>query len=393
VQGGHRVVSGSGKKIGLMVVSNDLLIGGVQRNIVAYCRNFDRERFDLSVATVCAEGPLAGEIRELGIPYDFVPAIGRMGPARWIHPSAVWKLARIMRERNVQVVQTRLFLGNTIGRMAARRAQVPVVVAAEHSTYFHKTFMHRWIDRGLAKRTDSIVAVSKEVRRFSADQENLSPDLFRVVYNGLDLSRFRHGENGKAVRSQLGLAPEDFVLGSVARMIKEKNYQAILDMLPELEKKLPHIRLLLVGDGPYKSRLEAPVRRLGVGRMVRFTGERDDIPAYLDAMDLFVLPSRREGLPTAVLEAMALGRPVLVNSLPQVLEIVTNGVDGHIVDFDRPEQVMDRILGLAADREGLERTGRTARERVQSAFTIEKMVQGYADLYHELLDAKAPAGV
>ena len=380
-------MSAPGRPLNLLVVTNDLLVGGVQRNVVRYFRHFDRERFRLHLATVCEAGPLEGEIRATGARYESLRAIAGVGPLKSITPWGVSRLAARMREWKIDVVQTRLFLGNTIGRAAALLAKVPVIVAAEHSTYFGKTRVHVAIDRALARRTDRIVAVSSVVADFTARQERIDRGKFVVIHNGLDLERFAAPQDRAAVRREFGIREDAFVLGSVARLIEEKGLDRPLAMLPAVRKRVPGAIFLLVGDGPQRIEIVQGAGRARALHAIRFAGERDDVPRLLSAMDLFVLPSRREGLPTAVLEAMAAGVPVLTHDLPQFREIVTDGEDGAVVDFGNDGKAVEAIAALAGDparRAALARAGRLR----AGDFSVGKMVEAYAALYLELWNPK-----
>lgn len=376
----------NGRPLNLMVVTNDLLVGGVQRNIVRYFEHFDKRRFKLHLATVCEAGPLAQEVALTGAEVFSVRSIAGIGPLKTITPWGVWRLAKIMREKQIDVVQTRLFLGNTIGRLAAVLAGVPVIVAAEHSTYFDKTIFHRRIDRLLIGKTERIVAVSQAVAEFTSRQEMIAPDLFTVVYNGLDLENFKVSA-GKRIRQELGIAPDAPVLGSVARLIEEKGFTDFVSLLPQIVKKEPKVVFLLVGDGPERVAIQKVAQQAQVADRVVFTGERNDVPELLSAMDLFVLPSRREGLPTAVLEAMATGICVLTNDLPQFKEIVTDGKDGRIVDFADRKRVAETIVKLLADGDR-RRTLAAAGNRRAQDFSVKRMVDSYADLYLQLWEAR-----
>ena len=375
------------RPLNLLVVTNDLLVGGVQRNVVRYFRHFDRERFRLHLATVCEAGPLEAEIRATGARYEPLRAIAGIGPLKTITPQGVLALARRMREWKIDVVQTRLFLGNTIGRAAALLAKVPVIVAAEHSTYFGKTAVQVSIDRWLAKHTNRIVAVSEVVANFTAHQEKLERKKFTVIHNGIDLERFDGNLDGAAAKLEFGIPDGAFVLGSVSRLIEEKAFDRFVALLPAIRARVKSVVFLLVGDGPGRGAIESAAARAGVADAIRFTGERDDVPLLLSAMDLFVLPSRREGLPTAVLEALAAGIPVLTHDLPQFREIITEHRDGAVVDFGDERRAVEVIVALAGDPERRAALARAGRVRAGD-FSVGKMVDAYAALYLNLWESK-----
>lgn len=373
-----------------MVVSNDLLVGGVQRNIVGYFRGLDTERFDPHLVLVCEGGPLLEQVSDLGVDARVVRGIAKLGPVKWIRPGRVNRLATLMRDLEIDVVQTRLFLGNTIGRRAAAKAGVPVVVAAEHSTYFAKTFLHMWIDRRLAGSCRRIVAVSETVKKFTVEQEGLDPGMFTVIHNGLDMSPFDNARPGEEMRSELGIPAGAHVLFSAARLIPEKGYAEFMGTLALLAQRLPDVLFVLAGHGPDREAIEKAAGDYGVGDKLLMLGERNDVPDLLQMADLFVLPSRREGLPTAVIEALAAGCPPVCNAIPQAAEVVDHGIDGLLVDFSDREGAAEAILGLLSDGETRRSMSALGRDKVRERFTLERMVGSYMDLYEELF-AMTPA--
>ncbi|MDP8255684.1 MAG: glycosyltransferase [Candidatus Alcyoniella australis] len=368
----------------LMVVSNDMLIGGVQRNILGYFRGLDFERFEPHLALVCAGGPLVEPLRELGVDVHVVRSISKAGPLKWIRPGRVIELARLIERLEIDVVQTRLFLGNTIGRLAAARAGVPVVVAAEHSTYYDKTVVHKAIDRRLAEHCQRIVAVSQTVKDFTINQESLPPELLTVIYNGLEIELYRNTRPREQVRAELGIDQQRPVLFSAARLIPEKGYAGFIHALALLGMRVPDVLFVLAGEGPEREHIERQALRKGVSDQLMMLGERNDVHDLLAASDLFVLPSRREGLPTAVIEALAAGCPAVCHYLPQSAEVVDQDVDGLLLDFDDHRTVAETIAALLADPDRRHAMSKRGRAKVGESFTLQRMVGGYMDLYEEL---------
>ena len=373
-------------KINLMVITNDLQIGGVQRNIVAFCRNIDRERFNMSVCCVAGGGVLIDQVEALGFPVKVIKCHGKFMFLKWFNPMAIWNLKKYMDEQKPHVVQTRLFLGNTIGRFSAILAGIKVIVAAEHNTYRWKTIFHKAIDRLLAKKTKKIIAVSAEVRRFIIAQEKLPPDKVATIYNGIDINRFQKDNlDSKKIFKELAIENVDLVFGSIGRLEPQKGFQDFLEIFPEIVRKNKKIKYIVAGEGTYRNELEKIVSSKGLQGKVQFAGERDDIPDILNVFDLFILPSHYEGLPTVVLEAMAMEKVVIANDLPQVKEIITDGVNGFLVDFSRKEMVISLMDNLIAQPQNLLKIGKRARMRVREMFTIEDMVKNHENLYEQEL--------
>jgi glycosyltransferase involved in cell wall biosynthesis len=289
-------------------------------------------------------------------------------------------------EQKTHVVQTNLFLGNTIGRIAAILAGVKVIVSVEHNTYRWKNIIHKIIDRLLARKTKKIIAVSAEVRRFTIAQEKLPPDKVVTIYNGIDINKFQKDNlDSKEISKELAIEKVDLVLGSIGRLEPQKGFQDFLVILPEIVKKNKKVKYIVAGDGTYRNELEKIVSSKGLQRNVQFTGERDDIPDILNVFDLFIFPSHYEGLGMVVLEAMAMEKVVIASNIPQVKEIITDGVNGFLLDFSRKDMVISLIDNLTAQPHNLLEIGQRARVRVREMFTIEEMVKNHENLYEQEL--------
>ncbi|MBW2313584.1 MAG: glycosyltransferase [Deltaproteobacteria bacterium] len=360
-------------------ITNDLEIGGAQQFLVSLIRALDRGRFAPHLATLSGQGVWVEAVRELGVEYFHAPAVRRAGSLRVIDPRALWALTRQLRDWRVDVVHTQLFLGNTLGRLAALGAGVPRWVATEHSTYFDHTRLQWWIDRRLARRTDRIVAVAEPVARHLV-AGGIPAERIAVVPNGIALERFEKLPSRERARSDLGLHPDDFVLGSVARLTGEKSLEAILDLMPHLRARVPKVQLLIVGDGPQRRALVRRATEHGLESSVRLLGERSDVERILPALDLFVFPSRREGLPTALLEAMAAGVTPVVQDLPYARVVVEDGVDGCHIDFTDVPAAVDALTALARHPERRAALGAGAKRKAEQ-FSIRRTAEALSAIY------------
>jgi glycosyltransferase involved in cell wall biosynthesis len=334
---------------------------------------------------VAGGGVLIAQVEALGFPVKVIKCHGKFLFLKWFKPMAIWKVKRYIEEQKTHVVQTRLFLGNTVGRIAAILAGIKVIVAAEHNTYRWKNIFHKTIDRLLVKKTNKVVTVSDEVRRFTIEQEKLPSNKVVRIYNGIDLERFHRKQEPQRVFHELGMKHGDIILGSVGRIAPQKGFQDFLEILPMILEKNKKVKYIIVGDGPHRNKLEKIVASKHLTGKVIFAGERENIPDVLNVFSLFILPSHWEGLPTVVLEAMAVEKVVIASSLPQIGEIITDGVNGFLVDFTRKDMVISLIDNLIAQPHNLLEIGKRARMRVREMFTIEEMVKNHENLYEQEL--------
>jgi len=336
--------------------------------------------------TVCATrsaGNYQPLLEEAGVTTFVQGRKSRWDLGQWL------KLIRLMRRERVDVLHTHLFGSNTLGRLLGRLAGVPVIVAHEH--WSTKASREIWVDRALYRLSDRILVPSAASKEMVIKAEGIPASRIDVVYNGVDTAIFGQKHERAEVRSELNIPADATVLGIVGRLSEEKGgVDILIRAVARLSKTNPNLRLLVVGDGPLRSSLEALAVRSAPSGTFIFTGTRNDVAQLLSAMDLFVLPSLNEALPIVVLEAMAAGLPVIATRVGGVPEIVDHEKTGLLVQpgsEDALHSALDRLISDPDLRAQLAQAGRV---RVAADFTIERMVKRIEALYEELL-TKLPA--
>lgn len=241
--------------------------------------------------------------------------------------------------------------------------------------------------RLLSNFCDAILAPSEESRKEYSRDIRIKPDKIQVIYNGIDLNRFRlnRSELIKEIRGAFDFGSDDIVIGSIARFDPVKNMGGLVKAFSKIEKTtLGPVKLLLVGDGPELPGIQKMAFGLGLRDRVVFTGMRRDIPDCLGMMDIYVQPSRFEGIPNSVLEAMASGLPVIATNVGGLHEIVEDGKTGFLVDLDNEAGLIRAIEFLIRHADRRRQMGTDGRKGVISQFSISKMVSDYEDLYERL---------
>ena len=298
----------------------------------------------------------------------------------------LWKLGRVLKRLRPEVVNTYNWAGMD-GIVAARLSRLRAVVQNEHGFDMEDPFggnrKRRFVRRFLSSFVHSFACVSQRLRTWLEEEVRVRRPVFQI-YNGVDTERFRPGD-GSPLRAELGLSREAFVIGVVARLVPVKNLPLLLQAVERLHPTGPETVLLVVGDGPERTRLEA---RAGAG--VRFLGEREDVPDLLRSLDLFVLPSLSEGISLTLLEGMASGLPVVTTRVGGNPEIVEEGITGTLVPS---EDAAALAAAMAAYREnpGLRRRhGEAGRRRVLERFSLAGMVDAYESLYRAAARGETP---
>lgn len=298
----------------------------------------------------------------------------------------LFRLARYMRSFRPHVVHTRNW-GGLEAVFAARLAGVPVVIHSEHGYEVDSLaglpLRRRFFRRLAYSAADTVFTNSKELRDYHARQARISPECIQVIPNGVDTNRFAPcAEIHEQVRRELGLPINSFIVGSVGRLVPIKDHGTLLQAASLLAERGIDIRVLLVGAGPRLAELQHHADQLkSLSGRVHFVGASDQVPTFLNAMDVFVLPSLGEGMSNTLIEAMASGLPTVATRVGGNPELIEEGRTG---EFFAPRD----FVSLAGSLERLSRDrglryaqGSAARDRAVSRFSLEQMITNYRALY------------
>jgi len=267
------------------------------------------------------------------------------------------------------------------------------LVHSEHGRNFphlHAEPMKRRIARRcLYHVADAVFTVSAELREFYCRETGFSPERMRVIPNGVDVRRIdeasQFGHHG--VREELGIASNDFVIGTVARLDATKDTITLARAFARLPRHTG-IKLLIIGDGNERARLEQFAAESGLTSALLFTGARNDGPRLLSAMNVFALPSLSEGMPITVLEAMAARLPVVATNVGALPELIEESATGFLVEPQQDEAMAERLIRFYANRELAKAFGVSARGKVERDFSLDLTLRRYADLYVSVLQKK-----
>jgi len=345
-------------------------------------------RFDHAVCSVRGSGPAANGVAGFRVPITF---LGKQRGHDW---GLALRIARLCRRLRPHVVHARNW-GTMDAVIGARLAGVPVVIQSEHGRELSDLEgLHRrrlGIRRLLAPFIDMHVVVSEHLQRWLLERVRVRPEKVRVVPNGVDPIRFQPLRQRDLVREQHGYGRTDLVFGAVGRLTPVKDHRTLLEAFDAVAKRRPHSRLILIGDGAERPRLEEQVRQRGLADRVRLVGYRDDVPQWLGLMDVFVQPSLMEGMSNAVLEAMAAALPVVATAVGGTPEIVEHGVTGLLVPPATPHALGDAMMSYGADDHARVMHGAAGRERAERDFPLAKMIAGYVGVYCDALARRGRA--
>jgi len=314
--------------------------------------------------------PLARKLKGLGIHgYEL-----RVNTLKFLYPLKVFKYARIFRNEHVGVLVTNVSADMKTASVAARLAGVPTIIYRRGSAIpVENTRINRYIFRRILSR---IIANSQETKRtILANNASLVPEeKIQVIYNGIQTSNF-----GTAVDPLQKTEPGTLILGCAGRLSVEKGHQYLLEMLVRLKEKEIPCKLLLAGTGKLAESLKRKAISLGVDQMVDFLGFVEEMPAFYNSLDIFLLPSHYEGFGYVLIEAMASRKPVVAFDVKSTSEIVEHGSTGYLVPPGQVHDMALRVMELAEDEQLRKRMGQKGRARVEALFSFERNKELIAD--------------
>ena len=390
-----------------------LIVGGAQENTVATVLGLRQRSADgssassdrievnlLSGPTVGPEGSLESRLQaafgdmppEDGTPnLVIVPEL-----VRPVHPLKDWlalrRLEKILREQRPDIVHTHSGKAGVLGRLAARRAGVPVIIHTIHGPSFGNfqnaaaNFIFRAAEKYAARATTHFVVVADAMKEQYLAAGIGQPGQYTKVFSGFPLEPFLAAKNDLELRRKLGIEPGDLVIGKIARLFKLKGHDDLFAVAPELVRQNPKIKFLLVGDGEWRGRFENLARTLGLEKHFIFTGlvPPVEVPRYVGIMDALVHLSSREGLPRALPQALAAGKPVVAYDCDGAREVCLDGQTGFLVQPGDLTTLKNRLLQLASDAALREKLGWSGQDFVRENFAVEKMVDAIYNLYLKL---------
>lgn len=354
---------------------------GAEKQFTLLATGLPREEFDVHVICLTRGGPYEEQLAEAGIP---VTILGKRGKA---DPFCLLKLRKLLRKLAPDVLHTWLFAANAYGRLAIGRKNRPRVVVSERCVDSWKAGWQLWLDRRLASKTDVLVGNSESVRQFY-HEVGIPAEKLRVIPNGVALPE-RPSSMELAERRQRLLAecnwPDDaWIVGSIGRLAPQKRVGDLIFAVETLRQIRPNLRLLIVGDGPERARLETFAQAVHVSSHVHFAGHRGDVADIQPLLQAVCLPSDFEGQSNSLMESMAVGCPCIASDIPPNRELIVHGESGLLVPPGDMVGLMQQMRVLMDDPELASRLGAAARQRMRDHFAIPDMVNRFAALYREL---------
>jgi len=353
-------------------------VGGTEKHLLELLRGIDRVRFEPIVICILPGGSLRGAFSALSVPvidlalrksYSFA-GIGKL-----------LKLARELRNRRIDVLHAYQFHGSLYACLVAPLCGSPKLLVSERGKRYRG--WHRRLARTFFYRRAERILINCEALRDYVRECCPSDAKIMTIPNGVDCGLFRPNGSGGKVRAHLNLPALAPVIGSVGRLQEVKGHRYLVEAFVDVARTHPEAHLLLVGGGPGEKELRSRLRDARLEDRAHFVGDQADVRPYLEAMDFFVLPSLSEAHSMALLEAMAMGKPVLATSIGGNRETVQTEVTGLLVPPASAEALGGALLRLMSEPRLASRLGHEAR-RAAARYDWKEMVRRYENLYGEL---------
>ena len=362
-----------------------MIVGGAQENTLLTVRGLMERGHEVVLLTGPSPGP-EGKLLDAqavaGLELLEEPNLVReLCP--WADARALFSLTRTFRSRRFDIVHTHSSKAGILGRMAAARAAVPLVIHTVHGQAFHRyetwwrNLLYIHAERMAAKRCHRIFAVAQAMVDQCVRARVAPPEKYAVVYSGMEMARFLEGGPDEGLRERLGLAAGSPVVGKIARLFELKGHDTLIAAAPAIVREVPEVRFLIVGDGVLRESLEADIARRGLTDHFVFTGlvPPSEVHRYTALMDVLVHLSLREGLPRTVVQALASAVPAVGFDLDGTPEVIRDGETGYLCQpGDRPA-VQEAICKLLRNPQQAREMGRRGRELVRERFDWRRMVE------------------
>ena len=381
--------------------------GGAGENTLYSVNGIDPEKYTVDLAVGENNEPAMVEKIRISDRVTLRTIHGlRRDPSPLTELKALEEIRRTIREGNYAIVHTHGAKAGILGRIAAKKEGVPIIINGIHGITFSEEMgrlsrtMYRWIERWVARFTTHFVSVGHDIMQKYLDAGVGRAEEYTVIHSGMELDRFQRAgslspEEIASLREELGIPVTATVVAKISRLEKRKGYPHFLRAAQQLcrscSPQQSGVYFLIVGDGPELEPMKEYAEELGIAEQVIFTGYRADVERMFAVADIVALTSLWEGLPRVLVQAAAVGRPIVTFNCDGAWEIVEEGRTGYIVGMRDEEALARQLDRLVADRKLREEMGRLARAKVDASWSREAMVSTIEELYERLLaDAGLP---
>ena len=389
------------RRLRVLQVITHFAVGGATETVLTVCRQLNPAQFDTAILcgkTALNEQTLLQEAISSGIPVHEVPSLRRALAPAW-EMRAFQDLVQWFKENSYDIVHTNGSKAGILGRLAAAKAGVPVIIHTVFGWGHHahmnpaSLFFYRALERRAACVSDCLVTVSEANRAKGLADKIGTTDQYEVVYNGIEIARYRDiSVDSESLRRTLNIPAGTPVIGTVSRLAPQKAPMDFLEVASLVHLRCPEIRFVFVGGGPMQAEFEQALTAKNLQGVVHFLGYRQDVPALLRCFDVFLLTSLWEGLPMVILQAMCAALPTVATAVDGTPEVVIPDETGFLAAPHDCAAMADHILTLLKQPELRAQMGANARNRIDLMFSDHTMIRRIEEIYLACAERKGLTG-
>jgi len=371
--------------------------GGTRQYLMDLCLGLPRERFAQTAVVSSGRDPAFAEdiatLTAAGVTVHQVAMTREISLRDDLR--ALGELRRYFRANDFDITHCHSSKAGMLGRFGAWLARSRALrIYSPHAFAFQmdasprKQRIYRFLEWCAGRITHALICTTDSERELALQARLAPPGRALVVRTGVELRRFHPTGDVASVREELGVSPQHRLVGTVGALVPQKGHEYMVDAAALVIEQMPHTSFVVAGEGELREELEARVAELGLGRRFQLLGRRDDVPRILAALDLFVMPSLWEGLPYALLEAMAVGVPVVASEIPGLVDLVEPGKTGWLAPARSSEGLAAALMQALEQQGSSALMAQTARERVLTLHTREKMLAQLAAIYERMVEER-----
>ncbi len=355
----------------------DLDIGGAENSLHQLVTHLNPQKFSPLVCSLSGEGKIADKLRDKGI------EVVCLGAKSKFDITVLFKLVNLLRHQKPDILHTYLFHANFVGRIAGRLAGISIIISSIRTMEKQK-WHHVYLDMLTSWMVDKEICVSKDVEDFTKKYARVPARKLITIYNGINFADLHITKNAEDKRRELSISQFNPIIGTVGHLTVAKGLVYLLKAFKLVLEDFPDAYLLIVGGGPQEKKLKRLAEQLEIVSSVRFLGFREDAMDIMNTLDVFVLPSLWEGMPNVILEACALGKPVVSTLVGGTKEIIKDGETGFLVAPKDWQGFANSIKSILQNPQTRQEFGSRGKEFVDKTFSLDRMVADTERLYQEL---------
>jgi glycosyltransferase involved in cell wall biosynthesis len=363
---------------------------GVKRLFAWMIPRFNPDRFNVSLVSLRRKDLSEETLESMGIDITYLHKSK-------FDPSTLPALLKVIRRKKIDILHLHGYGATTFGRIAAGMRGIPAILH-EHANLTDTPWFQKVADAVLEAETDLALAVSQSTADFVIRKRQFPPDKVKVVYLGVPMEEFSRRRTPSEIadaRVELGVKPEEFLLGSVTRLHESKGNSYLVDAARLVVDQRANAKFIVIGEGPLQPELEAQAQRLGLGDRFVFAGFAKDVARVVSAFDVSVFPSLWEGTPLTVFEALAMGKPIVATDADGLLDVLTHEEDALIVPKRNAAALADsivRLMDAPLTRQRLSEAARVTAKQYDIATFVAKMERLY-ELLHRVSRPSSRKGI